>query len=174
MRFIVFDTESDGLAYEATKLHIFSYTLDGQEVNHTASYEEMRDLLEQEDTLWVGHNVVRHDMPLLNRILGFNLDYRKFIDTLAISYVLEPDRKSHGLGSFTEEAGVEKPKVDDWENVTWEQMKERCGSDCLINWWLWQKQKEKLEEIYEQNYYKTHDDRRYSDSSQYDEWGARK
>jgi len=148
VKFIVFDTESDGLAYEATKLHIFSYTLDGQEVHHTASYDEMRSLLEQEDTLWVGHNVVRHDMPLLNRLLGLDLSYQKFIDTLAISWVLEPDRKSYGLDSFTKEAGVEKPKVEDWDSLDWETAKLRCGNDVLINWYVWQKQRKKLEEIY--------------------------
>jgi len=148
MKFRVFDTESDGLAYECTKIHILSYTDDGSKVHHTDDYGEMKSLLSEPDVLWVAHNSCMHDMVVFNRILGLGLTYQKFVDTLMLSWFLQPDRKSHGLGSYTKEAGVEKPHVNDWQDVTWEQMKHRCESDVLINWWLWQVQKGKLEEIY--------------------------
>lgn len=148
-RIVVLDSESDGLAYECTKLHILSYTYDGNEVNHLKDYEDMREFLTQENTLYVAHNGVMHDMVVFNRILGVPMDYRKWIDTLAISWFLWPDRQKHGLESFSEEAGVEKPKVEDWENVTWDQMKERCGNDVLINWWVWKEQEKRLGELYE-------------------------
>lgn len=144
----VFDSESDGLAYECTKLHILSYTEDGEDLHHTDNYDTMRSLLKEPNVLWVGHNSIRHDMVVFNRILGVPMDYRKWVDTLALSWVLEPDRKSHGLLSYTEELGTEKPNVYDWENVTWDQMKERCGADVLTNWKLWQKQLKRLQEIY--------------------------
>jgi DNA polymerase III alpha subunit (gram-positive type) len=98
--------------------------------------------------LFVAHNSVPFDMVVVNGILGLDLSYKRFVDTLAVSWNLSPERKIHGLGSYQVESGVEKPKVDDWEDVTWEQMKHRCESDVRINWWLWQKQRNRLKEIY--------------------------
>jgi len=148
MKEVVFDTESDDLAYECTKLHILSYTYDGETYHSTKDYDEMRGFFSQEDTLFVAHNSITHDMVVINRILGVPMDYKKYVDTLAVSWFLYPDRQSHGLGSFQQESGLEKPKVDDWHDVTWEQMKHRCTADVRLNWWLWQKQRKRLGEIY--------------------------
>jgi len=148
VKIAVIDSEGDGLAYDCTKIHILSYTYDGKEVCHLGDYDEMRKFLAQEDTLFVAHNVIMHDMVVFNRILSVPMDYRRYIDTLANSWFLEPKRHSHSLASYTDEAKIEKPKVEDWENVTWEQMKERCGADVLLTWWLWKKQEKKLDGIY--------------------------
>ena len=149
MQEVVFDTETDGLAYDCTKMHILSYTYDGKDYHSTASYEEMVEFFNQEDALFVCHNSVPFDMTVVNRILGIPMDYKKYVDTLAVSWFLAPERKSHGLGSYQEASGVPKPVVDNWEDVTYEQMKHRCESDVKINWWLWQKQRKKLQEIYD-------------------------
>jgi len=118
MRFRVFDSESDGLAYQCTKIHILSYTEDGSKVHHTNDYATMESLLSEPDVLWVGHNSVAHDMVVFNRILGLSLNYRSFVDTLMLSWFLSADRKSHGLGSYTKEAGVatteQKVEGDIW------------------------------------------------------------
>ena len=148
MKEAVFDTETNGLAYNCDKMHILSYTYDGNEVTSTNSYEEMREFFTQEGTLFVAHNSIMFDMVVANRVLGLDLSYQKFIDTLALSWFLYPERKSHGLGSYQEASGVPKPQVDNWEDVTWEQMKHRCESDVKINGWLWQKQRKRLQEIY--------------------------
>jgi len=145
---VVFDTETTGLAYDCDKMHILSYTYDGNEITSTNDYEGMREFFNQKDTLFVANNSVMFDMVVANRILGLGLGYKSFIDTLAISQFLWPDRKSHGLGSFQDESGLEKPPVSDWKDVTWEQMKHRCESDVKLNWWLWQKQRNRLMEIY--------------------------
>ena len=145
---VVLDCETDGLAYECSKIHILSYTTDGNEITHLKKYSDMQNLLSSEDTLFICHNAIRFDMVVFNRILGIPMDYSKWVDTLGLSWYLEPDRKSHGLDSYTQELSTRKPKVEDWENVTWEQMAERCGCDVETNWKLWQKQKKRTIEIY--------------------------
>jgi DNA polymerase III alpha subunit (gram-positive type) len=149
MREVVFDTETNGLAYVCDKIHILSYTYDGKEITSVGTYEEMRGFFSQKEVLFVAHNSVPFDMVVVNRVLGLSLSYRSFVDTLALSWNLSPDRNRDGLGSYQLESGVPKPQVDDWENVTWEQMKHRCESDVKINWYLWQKQRNRLKEIYE-------------------------
>lgn len=149
MKEAVFDTETNGLAYDCDKMHILSYTYDGDTIVSTDSYDEMRKFFTQEDTLFVAHNSIMFDMVVANRVLGLDLSYQKFIDTLALSWFLQPSRNSHGLESYTKEFGTHKPKVSDWENVTWEQMKERCEADVHTNWRLWQAQRKRLKEIYD-------------------------
>jgi hypothetical protein len=165
---VVLDSEGDGLAYDCTKLHILSYTTQemscevclgdgktcevcqgtGRKVKHLHSYEEMRGLLEQPNTVFACHNAVRHDMVAFSRILGIPMDYKQWVDTLALSWLFDPDRPKHGLDSYTQEAGVSKPTVEDWENVTKEQMEERCGNDVLLTWFVWKKFEAKLKELY--------------------------
>jgi hypothetical protein len=53
-----------------------------------------------------------------------------------------------GLGAWGDDLGVEKPAVENWTDVTYEQMRHRCESDVMINWLLWQRMKKRLEEIY--------------------------
>jgi DNA polymerase III epsilon subunit-like protein len=148
MREVVFDTETNGLAYVCDKMHILSYTYDGKEITSVGTYDEMRKFFQQDGVLFVAHNDVCFDMVVINKILGLNLNYGKFVDTLAVSWELSPERKLHGLGSYQGESGLVKPQVDNWEDVTWEQMKHRCESDVKLNWWLWQKQRKRLVEIY--------------------------
>ncbi len=147
MKIIVADTETDGLAYDCTKLHVMSWTEDGETIESTKEYTTMVDVYNSAD-LMVLHNAVGFDMVVFNRLLGIPMDYKKYIDTLWVSRYLFPDRASHGLDSIGKEHGVMKPKVDDWENLSYDEYKHRCEEDVKINWLEWVKQKRRLEEIY--------------------------
>lgn len=96
----------------------------------------MRDLLESEPSL-VGHNIVRFDIPALEKLLGVQIK-SKLYDTLPMSWVINLDRPSHGLESFGEDFKVPKPPISDWEGLTYEEYKHRCETDVKINWLLWQ------------------------------------
>ena len=148
-RFIVLDSESDGLAYECTKLHVMSWTEDGKEYQSTNSYDEMRKVLTQEGVTYVAHNAIMHDMVVFHRILGIPMNYSKWADTLALSWYLFPKRAKHGLDSWGADLGVMKPKIDNWENLSYEEYKHRCEEDTKINWRLWEILKMRLIEIYE-------------------------
>lgn len=148
MKFIVLDSESDGLYREATKIHVLSWTDDGQIINSTNDPQIMREILGQEDVLFVAHNSIRHDLPLVNKILGLGLNYKKFVDSLALSWYLNEDRPKHGLESFGVDFNVPKPVVTDWENLTYEDYKHRCEEDVKINWLLWQDLWKRLMDIY--------------------------
>ena len=133
---IVFDVEADNLLEDATKIHCLSYTSDGSDVKTIFTYPEMRTLLLSQKGL-IGHNIVRYDIPLLEKLLGISIKARLF-DTLPMSWVLNTNRGKHGLDSFGQDFGVPKPKVDDWVNLTQEEYAHRCQEDVKINWLLWQ------------------------------------
>jgi len=147
MNILVLDSESDGLAYECTKLHVLSYTRDGETYHSTGDYDDMRAVINSADLL-VAHNSVRHDQVVFNRILGIPMDYTKWIDTLALSWYLYPERNRHGLADWGSDLGVAKPKVDDWQNLRFEEYAHRCEEDTKINWMLWKKMEKRLDEIY--------------------------
>ena len=148
MRFVVFDTESDNLAYQATKLHVLGWKEGNEEVQTTFCYGTMREVFSREDCFFVGHNVIRHDLPLINRILGLDLKYTQFVDTLALSWYLCFNRSSHGLADWGETVGVPKPKIDDWQNLTPDEYAHRVTEDVKINYLVWKHLEKKLGTLY--------------------------
>jgi len=133
---IVFDVEANGLLDTATKIHCLSYTTDGVVYDTLFDYDGMRNLLLSQQGL-IGHNIIRYDVPLLEKILGIKIEARLF-DTLPMSWVLNYNRPKHGLESFGEDFGIPKPKIDDWNNLTQDDYRHRCVEDVKINWKLWQ------------------------------------
>ena len=133
---IVFDVEADGLLDQATKIHCLSYTSDGKDYKTIFDYSDMRDLILSQHGL-VGHNIIRYDVPLIEKILGIEIKARLF-DTLPMSWVLNLTRSKHGLESFGEDFGIPKPHINDWHNLTNEEYAHRCTEDVKINWCLWQ------------------------------------
>jgi hypothetical protein len=148
MRYVVLDSEGDGLWFNCTKLHVLAWTEDGINFHHTFDYDEMRKVLNEPDTKLICHNAVRHDLPVFNNILGTSLTYLNFVDTLPLSWYLNFDRQKHGLESYGLDYGIPKPEVEDWQNLTPEEYAHRCIEDVKINWKLWKELERKLGVIY--------------------------
>ena len=132
---IVFDVEADNLLDDATKIHCLSYTSDGSTYKTLYDYNEMRELVLSQRGL-IGHNIIRYDVPLLEKLLGIKVTASLF-DTLPMSWVLNYNRPRHGLESFGEEIGIPKPEITDWTNLSQEEYAHRCTEDVKINWQLW-------------------------------------
>jgi len=96
---------------------------------------------------FVTHNCYTYDMPALE-FLGFGVSNVKWIDSLAISWYLEPERMKHGLAEYGEDFGVKKPIIENWENQTQEEYNHRVIEDCKIQKLLWQKQTKMLNTLY--------------------------
>lgn len=143
----LFDLESDGLYEEATKIHVLSYTLDGDKVYSTHDYQEMRDFFTSNKVL-IGHNIVRFDLRLVSKILGVDTSKHKVYDTLPLCWYLDHDRLRHGLESYGEDYGIPKPVVEDWHGLTPEEYAHRCTEDVKINWRLWQEKIKQLKFLY--------------------------
>lgn len=106
----------------------------------------MKALFEFADVI-VGHNIIRWDVPNLERVLGIKIKC-KLVDTLALSWALEPSRKRHGLEWWGEEFGVPKPKIKSWDNLPLEDYVHRCQEDVKINTKLWKRLWRKMKLMY--------------------------
>jgi len=117
------------------------------EVKHTHDYDEMRYVLLNSETL-VGHNIIRFDIPAVERVLDIKVKAR-LIDTLALSWYLHHDRMKHGLEGYGEDYGVPKPVIKDWNTLTPEEYAHRCDEDVKINNRLWRDLDLKLNKLYQ-------------------------
>jgi len=142
----VFDIETDGLLEEATKIHVLSWMGKDGVVHHTHDEFQMAVLLTQADTL-VGHNIIRYDIPVVEKLLGIKVK-AKLVDTLALSWYLNHDRPRHGLEGYGEDYGIPKPQIKDWNNLTPEEYAHRCNEDVKINARLYKDLSAQLEWLY--------------------------
>ena len=147
----VCDIETDGL--KPSLIHCASiYNMDTKELYSLTTYPEMTEFfycLTSEDRL-IGHNFIRYDKPVIERILDIKLQAH-IVDTTALSWYLTPEgvNGKHGLAFWGERLGVAKPVVEDWENLPLETYVHRCEEDVKINTLLWEKQSAMLEKLYE-------------------------
>jgi hypothetical protein len=143
----VFDIETDGLLDQMTKIHVLSYSEDNKTVIHTHDYDEMREFFLTRKTL-VGHNIVRFDIPAVEKLLGIKVEAR-LIDTLALSWYIHHDRLKHGLEGYGDEYGVPKPVIKDWNSLSPEEYAHRCNEDVKINNRLYLLLNMKLNKLYD-------------------------
>lgn len=149
----VFDIEADALLDDATKIHVLSFKLDGKGVSSIvgSNTERIKAFFKyhiDNSIPVIAHNGKAYDVPLVQKLLGIDLSSLMVIDTLALSWYLNFDRKKHGLDSFHADYGIEKPKIDDWENLTYEEYRHRCEEDVKINSALWEDLKVRLVDMY--------------------------
>ena len=153
MHYYIFDIETDGLV--STKIHcvsVFEFN-DGKTDSYSITdYASMRYFFLNAKIL-IGHNIIRFDIPEVERVLGIKVTAR-LIDTMGVSWYLYPERflnkKYHGLEEWGEDFGIPKPKITDWQNLTKAEYVYRCEEDVKITTWLWNKELDYLKRLYEQ------------------------
>jgi len=150
MKHYIFDIETDNLLDKVTKIHCLSYYC--LETGESKTLSEYQDIIEffNEDSIIIGHNIVRYDLPVLSKLLNITFK-NKIIDTLGLSWYLYPERKKHGLEFWGDDLGVKKPEIKDWTNLTRKEYFNRCEKDVEINTLLFNKQITYLNEIYSSN-----------------------
>ena len=147
MKEFIFDIEADNLLPGITKIHCVSYSEVGGKLLGTLYNQQEIEQFFSHDYLYIGHHIIGYDFKALNKIYGIKRP-KHFLDTLAWSWYLFPDRAEHGLESWGEDFGVPKPKIDNWQDLTIEEYTHRCEEDVKINTKLYQLVKTKMKEIY--------------------------
>lgn len=148
------DIESTGLLEQMKKqenprLHNFGFinVLTKEEV--VMEWTERKRIQEYLDTgpTLIMHNGATFDFEAL-KFLGYDVSKCTLIDTLWLSWYLQPRRPKHGLEGYGEDFGVPKPVIEDWENQTQEEYNNRVLEDCKIQRLLWEEQYQQLLRIY--------------------------
>ena len=140
----VADCESDGFIDEATKIHTFGIGWKSEgvwKIKDTPNYSDMIKVLTNPNNTIVFHNGYLFDSVILSKILNIEVK-ATLIDTLAVSWVLFPNRikegKKWGLGSFAPDYGFKKPEIESWIDLSYEEYANRVREDVRINIALWE------------------------------------
>lgn len=80
---------------------------------------------------WIGHNWLGYDAPNLQRLLGFEVNPEKCIDTLIVSKLLDYSRKGHSVEDYGTEFGLPKGDFSDWSKYS-QEMEDYCRRDVDI------------------------------------------
>lgn len=158
MKEFICDLEANGLldnkkGKAADKIHCLSI---GWEENgelklwSTTDYSAMKKFFLNSEHVVIGHNFSDFDIRLAEKLLGIKAKC-KIIDTLALSWYLEPTRKKHDLESYAIEYGSHKVEIEDWDNLPVSEYIRRCEGDIILQHQLWNNQKKHLHEIYDGN-----------------------
>lgn len=110
MKRLLFDTESDGLLEDATKIHcIAAVDVDTGETwdfKPTDPYAKCVEVLDSADVL-IGHNIMRHDVPLMEKVWGWKIN-KRILDTMIIARLEYPNLQGHTLKAWGERLGTHK------------------------------------------------------------------
>ena len=149
MKYIVFDVESDNLLDKATKIYCLSYYASNGKKGTVTGHAQIKDffLTLPPDCILIGHNIIRYDIPLCEKILGIKIDLVRW-DTLGLSWYLYPNRLEHGLESFGRDYNMPKIEVKDWVGADLSLYIKRCERDVEINRILWDAQYAYLQQLY--------------------------
>ena len=138
---LVWDIEGDGLHPSVIWCAVTMDTVTKeirQYSNHDPKLPPISEFimaLEAADT-WIGHNIIRWDIPQLKRLWGLDDSKVKIIDTLVLSrlnnWPRPQTRGKHGLDPWGELVGVKKPPIKGW--MEWDpEFIVRCTEDVKIN-----------------------------------------
>ena len=142
---LVFDIETDGLLPDVTKAHcIVLKDIDTNEIIKPKLKKAMQ-LLSEADEI-IGHNIIKYDIPALQKLYGFYTE-AKIFDTIVAARLLYPDirdrdfRKKdypknligrHSLEAWGHRIGQYKSHiVTDWKEFT-QEMLDYCVQDVEV------------------------------------------
>lgn len=81
--------------------------------------------------LWIGHNIIGYDLPVLRELLGVDIDVGLVVDTLVVSKLINYSRDSHSIEDYGEQFGCSKIKFTDFSKYSLE-MENYCVRDVDI------------------------------------------
>lgn len=134
MTTLVFDIEADGL----DPTQIWCIVAVDTTTNELRSFDpnQLEEGLEylKSATKLVGHNIIGYDLPVIKKLMGFDLEPgRKIVDTLVLSRLFNPTREGgHGLESWGYRLKSPKIEHNEFDHFTPEMLK-YCEQDVQLN-----------------------------------------
>lgn len=133
----VLDLESNGLK-DATKIWlVVVQNLQTEEVLEFFDSESF-NLWHNSDHIYIGHNLLSFDLPLINRLWKTELDVLRCVDTLVLSLLFNPALENgHSLDAWGQRLKFPKGNHTDWSQYS-EEMRSYCLNDIRLTFKLFQ------------------------------------
>lgn len=145
----ILDCETDGLRDEATKVHIVC--IENAISEEAYSFTDMSLLKEwikdHPDAIFVGHNDIAFDIPVLNSLVGTKIGIKHVVDTYVLSMLFSPSiAGGHSLDAWGKRVGLPKLEHKDFSTFTPE-METYCINDVKVNKRVFRKLTERMRSI---------------------------
>lgn len=127
------DIEADNLRNEATTIHVVcGENLETGELVVFREAAAFREWVEESHRVFVGHNFVAYDAPVLNRLWGTRISVGQIIDTFILSQMYLPNMGGgHSLRAWGTRLKDSKIEFEDFSRYTPE-MLEYCQQDVAL------------------------------------------
>ena len=129
----VIDIETDDLNATVIWLMCWRNLLTGEVGECTTNDQIIQFFESTRGAIYVGHNVLRFDGPVIHRLLGPKLDASNCIDTLVLSTLYSPSLEGgHSLDAWGERLKEPKGHFSDWTGGLTDEMLAYCHQDVLV------------------------------------------
>lgn len=122
-------------------------------VKTTRSKDDVKKVFENPDNTIVGHNFFMFDIPALEKIFKDINIQATILDSLLVAWYIEPNRikegKKYGLADYGTQYNIEKPEIESWTDLSYEEYVHRVTEDCKINTHTWLDHLQMLRDLYE-------------------------
>lgn len=82
-------------------------------------------------TLWIGHNILGYDCPVMVKLIDVHLQLDQCLDTLILSKLIDYSRLGHSVEDYGLEFGIPKGKFVDFSKYS-QEMEDYCVRDVDI------------------------------------------
>jgi len=126
------DIETDGL--DATVIWVMCWeNIRTKEKGKCLGTREIKEFFERtKGSFYVGHNILKFDAPVLNRLCDTGIKLNRIVDTLVLCTLYSPSLQGgHSLGAWGPRVGFEKLDFDDWSGLS-DEMITYCHRDVEI------------------------------------------
>lgn len=130
--YIAIDIETDGL--DASTIWVMCWeNIRNGNTGTCRGVEEVRLFFDEHpDCIFVGHNIVKFDAPVVNRLADAGIKVNRVVDTLILTTLYKPTiQGGHSLAAWGERVGYEKLEYDDWSRLT-KEMVTYCQRDVKV------------------------------------------
>jgi DNA polymerase-1 len=109
-----------------------AYAIDDSEPCVTREQTEVASLLAKADTI-VNHNLIGFDLPVLERVWGIRVPFKKMTDTLVMSRLYDPAVEGgHSLEAWGNRIGCPKGDFRDYDSGYSDEMAEYAKRDIIV------------------------------------------
>lgn len=139
---VVFDIEADSLT--PTVIHVLvAKDIDTGKVHSFRDAKSFSEFFNNVD-LWIGHNIISFDIPVLARLWGYRIPRNNVLDTLVLSKLLKYKLyDGHSLGAWGKRLKHPKTEFSDWSSYS-DLMLEYCINDVELNYKVYLYLKKKI------------------------------
>ena len=157
--YCVFDIKCNGLLPKVTTIYCFSYNILSPELEiiERRTIFSKSDIVElfNKDFIFVGHNIIQYDLPVLKKLFGIDINSpENIIDTLSLSWYLYNQNQKHNLTYWKQHLGLKKDDSVDEECISLDICITYCQKNVTTTVKIFKHFMEYLYELYNNDFWK--------------------